>query len=259
MTMRLFAVLFLGLAVASPATAQSVEQFYKGRTVTLIVGFAPGGINDIAGRLVGRHLGRFIPGAPTVVVQNLPGAGGLVTANRLSNVAERDGSVIAGLGRAVPQLAIQGYPNANFDPLKFTWLGSLSSYADDAYLMLVNARHPAQKRRRPGQAPPFDQARHRPGRREQSRLLAHRQGGVEPQCRSRARLFRRRADFPRDAQRRARWPDDRVELGRNPASAICGIARRSARWSSSAAPPALPSSPTCPPDASSPAIPARSL
>jgi tripartite-type tricarboxylate transporter receptor subunit TctC len=142
--LRLVAVLCFGLAAVSPAAAQSVEQFYKGRAVTLIVGFAPGGINDIAGRLVGRHLGRFIPGTPTIVVQNLPGAGGLVTANRLFNVAERDGSVIAGLGRAVPQLAIQGYPNANFEPLKFTWLGSLSSYADDAYLLLVNARHPAK-------------------------------------------------------------------------------------------------------------------
>jgi tripartite-type tricarboxylate transporter receptor subunit TctC len=144
MMMRLFASLLFGLAALSPAGAQSVEQFYKGRTVSLIVGFAPGGINDIAGRLVARHLGRFIPGQPNVVVQNLPGAGGLVTANRLFNVAERDGSVIAGLGRAVPQLAIQGYPNANFEPLKFTWLGSLSSYADDAYLMLLNAKHPAK-------------------------------------------------------------------------------------------------------------------
>jgi tripartite-type tricarboxylate transporter receptor subunit TctC len=143
MLLRMLAILCIALA-ASPAGAQSVEQFYKGRTVSLIVGFAPGGINDIAGRLVARHLGRFIAGHPNVVVQNLPGAGGLVTANRLFNAAEKDGSVIAGLGRAVPQLAIQGFPNANFDPQKFTWLGSLSSYADDAYLMLVNARHPAK-------------------------------------------------------------------------------------------------------------------
>ena len=157
--------------------AQSVEQFYKGRTVTLIVGFAPGGINDISGRLVARHLGRFIPGQPTVVVQNLPGAGGLVTANRLFNVAENDGSVIAGLGRAVPQLAIQGHPNANFDPLKFTWLGSLSSYADDAYLMLVNAKHPAKSVADLG-SPAIRSSSAPTGRREQSRLLAHRQGGA---------------------------------------------------------------------------------
>src|SRR5262249_32762946 len=70
--------------------------------------------------------------------------GGLVTANRLFFNAERDGSVLAKLERAVPQLAIQGNPNAQFDPAKFSWLGSLSSYADDAYLMLVNAQHPAR-------------------------------------------------------------------------------------------------------------------
>ena len=130
-------------ALRRPA-AQSVEQFYKGRTVTLVVGFAPGGINDISGRIVGRHLGRFIPGNPTVVVQNLPGAGGLGAANRMYSVAEKDGSVIAGLGRSVPQLAIQGNPNVSFDPHKFTWLGSLSSYAHDAYLLTVIARHPAK-------------------------------------------------------------------------------------------------------------------
>jgi len=138
--------LALGLLVAlgSPAAAQSVEQFYKGRTVTLFVGTAPGGINDLSARLVARHLGRFIPGHPTIVVQTQPGAGGLVIANRMYSVAEKDGSILAKLERALPQLAIQGNPNARFDPIKFTWLGSLSSYAKDAYLMLVNATHPAR-------------------------------------------------------------------------------------------------------------------
>ena len=112
--------------------------------MTLIVGFAPGGINDISARVVGKHLGRFIPGNPTIVVQNLPGAGGLGAGNRLYNVAEKDGSVIAGLGRSVPQLAIQGAPNVSFDPQKFTWLGSLSAYTNDAYLLTVIARHPAK-------------------------------------------------------------------------------------------------------------------
>src|SRR5262249_33208955 len=127
----------LGLVLPPTAAAQTPEQFYKGRTVTLIVGFAPGGINDISARVVGKHLGRFIPGNPTIVVQNIPGAGGLGAANRLYNVAEKDGSVIAGLGRSVPQLAIQGAPNVSFDPQKFTWLGSLSAYANDAYLLTV--------------------------------------------------------------------------------------------------------------------------
>ncbi|MET0925340.1 MAG: tripartite tricarboxylate transporter substrate-binding protein [Xanthobacteraceae bacterium] len=134
----------IALAAAGGAAAQSVEQFYKGRTVTMLVGTSPGGINDISARLAARHLARFLPGNPSFVVQNNPGGGGLVTANRLYVNAEKDGTVLAKLERAVPQLAIQGHPNAQFDPARFTWLGSFSSYADDAYLMLLNANHPAK-------------------------------------------------------------------------------------------------------------------
>jgi tripartite-type tricarboxylate transporter receptor subunit TctC len=132
------------LAAGHPASAQSVETFYKGRTVTMLVGTSPGGINDISARLVARHLGRFIPGNPSIIVQNNPGSGGLITANRLFFNSEKDGAVLGKLERAVPQLAIQGNPNAQFDPARFSWLGSLSSYADDAYLMLVNATHSAR-------------------------------------------------------------------------------------------------------------------
>ena len=132
------------LLIVSAATAQPIEQFYKGRTITILVGTSPGGINDISARLVARHLFRFIPGTPNILVQNNPGGGGLVTASRLFYNSEKDGSVFAKLERAVPQLAVQGNPNAQFDPARFTWLGSLSSYADDAYLMLINARHPAK-------------------------------------------------------------------------------------------------------------------
>jgi tripartite-type tricarboxylate transporter receptor subunit TctC len=136
-----------GLAVgaaAHAACAQSVEQFYKGRQVTMVVGTSPGGINDISARFVARHLGEYIPGKPAIVVENQPGAGGITSANRLANVFPRDGSVIAKLERAVPLLAIQGDPNVHFDPLKLTWLGSLSSYAQDAYLMLIMATNPIQ-------------------------------------------------------------------------------------------------------------------
>jgi tripartite-type tricarboxylate transporter receptor subunit TctC len=129
----------LALSLAVPARGQSVEQFYKGRTVTMLVGTAPGGINDISARLVAKYLGHFIPGAPSIVVQNNPGAGGLITANKLYGNVDKDGSALAKFERAVPQLQIQGDPNAQFDSTKFTWLGSLSSYANDAYFLLVNA------------------------------------------------------------------------------------------------------------------------
>ena len=131
------------LAIAAGAAhAQSVEQFYKGHQITMVVGTSPGGINDISARFVARYLGKYIPGNPAIVVENQPGAGGITSANRLANTFAHDGSVIAKLERAVPLLAIQGDPNVHFDPLKLTWLGSLSSYANDAYLMLVMAPNP---------------------------------------------------------------------------------------------------------------------
>jgi tripartite-type tricarboxylate transporter receptor subunit TctC len=138
----LAAALALQLGAMRPASAQTVEQFYKGRTVSLLIPSAPGGINDLDGRLVTQYLGRYIPGHPNIVPENLPGASGAGIANRLANTSEHDGSVIAIIERAVPQLAIQGDPAAKFDPLKMVWLGSLSSYANDAYLFTVNSSSP---------------------------------------------------------------------------------------------------------------------
>jgi tripartite-type tricarboxylate transporter receptor subunit TctC len=126
------------------AAALAVSQFYKARTVTLIIPTTPGGINDLAGRLVARHLGRFIPGNPTVRAENRDEGGGLALANRFANSGERDGTAIAILQRGIPQLAIQGDPNAKFDPLTLNWLGSLSSFSTDAHILVVNARHPAK-------------------------------------------------------------------------------------------------------------------
>lgn len=131
------------LAATRSARAESVESFYRGKTVALLVATSPGGNYDLNGRLVSRHLGRFIPGNPAVVVQNTPGAGGLLLANRLWNTVDRDGLTIAIMERGTPQTAYEGDVKARFDPLKFTWLGSLSSYANDSYLLLVNDKHPA--------------------------------------------------------------------------------------------------------------------
>jgi tripartite-type tricarboxylate transporter receptor subunit TctC len=142
----LAALLAIGPAAlwAPPAAAQTVEQFYKGRTITLYVASAPGGINDLTARLIGKHMPNFLPGKPTIVVQNISGANGLALANRLYVNSEKDGSAIGILERATPQLAVQGDPNVKFDPLKLTWLGSVSSYANDAYLLQVNASFPAK-------------------------------------------------------------------------------------------------------------------
>jgi tripartite-type tricarboxylate transporter receptor subunit TctC len=141
----LAAVFCLTAACIAPAAGQTVEDFYKGKVIKVIVGVPPGGVYDISARLMARYLGHYIPGRPSVIVQNLPGVGGLVVANRLyADKSESDGLTLAVVERSVPQLAIQGDPNARFDPLKFNWLGSMSSYSDDAYLLLINADHPAK-------------------------------------------------------------------------------------------------------------------
>jgi len=136
-------------AAAAPrgAAAQTVEQFYRGRTITLIIPTGPGGINNLSGRLVARHLSRFIPGNPTIAAENCEQGGGLALANSFANGAPKDGTVIANVQRAIPQLAIQGERSAQFDPQALTWLGSLSSFSTDAYILVVNARHPAQNLR----------------------------------------------------------------------------------------------------------------
>jgi tripartite-type tricarboxylate transporter receptor subunit TctC len=144
MKISILIIALAGLMSMQPAAAQPVEQFYKGKTLTVLVGNSPGGINDISARLLARHIGRFIPGNPSAVVQNNPGAGGVITANRLYHNAEKDGTVLAKFERAVPQLAVQSDPNAQFDPTKFVWLGSLSSYAEDAYLLAINSANPVK-------------------------------------------------------------------------------------------------------------------
>jgi len=113
-------LVLIGLIGMHEAAAQTPEQFYKGRTITVLVGTSPGGINDISARFAAKHLSHFIPGNPLLNVQYTPGGGGLVTANRLFLNSEKDGSVLAKLERAVPQLAIQGNANAQFDPARFT-------------------------------------------------------------------------------------------------------------------------------------------
>jgi tripartite-type tricarboxylate transporter receptor subunit TctC len=134
------AVFACGLASARLAAAQSVETFYAGRTVTLIVPFGPGAYYDLGARLIARHLGEHIPGKPRLVVENQPNAGGIGLANRFAFGAQNDGSVIGVVQRAVPQYALIDYQSVKFDPLKLAWIGSLSAYATDAYVLLINAK-----------------------------------------------------------------------------------------------------------------------
>jgi tripartite-type tricarboxylate transporter receptor subunit TctC len=132
------------LGVATARAQQSAAQFYKNRTILLQVPTSPGGINDISARLVAQYLPRYMPGSPNVTVQNAPGAGGLLLANNMYHSLPKDGLTIGIVERGTMQLAVQGDPNVRFDPSRFTWLGSLSSFAKDGYLFLVNSSYPAK-------------------------------------------------------------------------------------------------------------------
>jgi tripartite-type tricarboxylate transporter receptor subunit TctC len=146
MVMRtIAAVLLMAAALAPTAQAQSVEEFYKGKRITITVGYGPGGGYDVFARLVARHMGRHIPGNPQLVVQNMPGAGSLTSVNYLYSVAPKDGTAFGTFARDMPMLGLLGHnPNAKFDVRKFTWLGSSSNFADDAYVMIVRDDAPVK-------------------------------------------------------------------------------------------------------------------
>ena len=110
--------------IATHAQAQTVEQFYKGRTVNLIVGFNPGGAYDPYARAVARYLPKYLPGTPTVVIKNMPGAGSVTAANHLYNLSPKDGSEIGVIGGSAAIQPLFGARATQFDGQKFTWLGS---------------------------------------------------------------------------------------------------------------------------------------
>jgi tripartite-type tricarboxylate transporter receptor subunit TctC len=106
------------------AAADEVADFYRGKTVSLIISNAAGGGYDVLARALAPYLAKYIPGNPTIIVQNMPGAGGLLGVNYLYNLAAKDGSVIGGISNTVPFEPLNGTSEARFDPLAFNWLGS---------------------------------------------------------------------------------------------------------------------------------------
>jgi tripartite-type tricarboxylate transporter receptor subunit TctC len=122
---RVLACVVAALTLAAPARAQSVEEFYRGKTVTILIGFSAGGGYDLYARLLARHLGKHIPGNPTVVPQNMPGAGSLKAALNVYSVAPKDGLTLATVSRSVvtdPLLI-----GSAIDPAKLSWLGTITS------------------------------------------------------------------------------------------------------------------------------------
>ena len=110
--------------LTTPGAAQTVAEFYAGRQVNIIVGFNPGGAYDPYSRTLARHLPRHLPGAPSIVIKNMQGAGSVIAANHLYNVAPRDGSELGVISGGAALEPVYGKKTAQFDGRQFTWLGS---------------------------------------------------------------------------------------------------------------------------------------
>src|SRR5262249_49091119 len=124
------------------ASAAKAEDFYRGKTITLLVGNTAGGGYDFYARMLVRTMGKYIPGEPSFIVKNQAGAGGKVLANELYSKTTPDGLTFGMLARDNPIEPLMGVSGARFKSEEFTWIGTMSSYADDAYCLVVRADSP---------------------------------------------------------------------------------------------------------------------
>ena len=123
----LVALGFAAFVAASPVAADSVSDFYKGKTVTIWVGYSPGGGYDVYARTFARHWSKHLPGNPEFIVKNRTGAGSMLVANELYNILPKDGTALGVIGRGMPQEKLLGNDQAKFDSSKFTWIGSANN------------------------------------------------------------------------------------------------------------------------------------
>jgi len=119
----------LAMTAAMPVQADEIADFYKGKQMTLVIGFSAGGMYGLNGRLMSQYIGKYIPGNPSVVVQHRTGAGGAKAANYIFNAAPKDGSVIAELSKDVAVAKVLQPKKLKYDPGKFNYLGRMNTYA----------------------------------------------------------------------------------------------------------------------------------
>ena len=124
---RLSILLGLSVFLAQPAAAQD---FYAGKTITIAVGSAPGGSYDLYARIVARHMGKYIPGNPSFVVQNMPGANSQLMANHVYTIAPKDGTTLGAPLNTVPLNQMLEPQKTNFNAAEFNWIGAVSSPAN---------------------------------------------------------------------------------------------------------------------------------
>jgi tripartite-type tricarboxylate transporter receptor subunit TctC len=127
---------------AGVAKADSVSDFYKNKRITLIVGYSPGGGYDTYTRLIARNMIRHVPGKPNIIVKNMPGAGSLRASTYIATKAPKDGTVFGTFDRGLPLSYLLKLIKVTFDPFKMTWLGSMSSFRDEAFMFVVRTDTP---------------------------------------------------------------------------------------------------------------------
>src|SRR4051812_13261763 len=115
------------VCLVTPASADAIEDFYKDKQLQLIVGYETGGGYDSYARTLIRHMPQYIPGKPTIIVRNMPGAGSLIATNYLYAQAPKDGTTFAAVGREMPTAALFGQDNIRFKTEEFTWIGNMES------------------------------------------------------------------------------------------------------------------------------------
>jgi tripartite-type tricarboxylate transporter receptor subunit TctC len=116
--------IFSLLLLTTPVAAQPGGDTFAAKSVAMIIGFGPGGGYDLWGRTVGRHIGRHLPGAPSVIPQNMPGAGSYAAASYIFNIAPKDGSVLGIIARDAALGPLSGATGARFDPTRLSWIGT---------------------------------------------------------------------------------------------------------------------------------------
>ena len=134
--LRAVAALVVAVAVIGPrlARGQQDDDYFKGKTITVYVGQPPGGGYDLYGRLLARHLGRHLPGNPTVIVSNMPGAQGIQSLNFMYHLAPRDGTALALAAQYACQDQVVGTLGVQYDAAKFNWIGRLAANVDILYV-----------------------------------------------------------------------------------------------------------------------------
>src|SRR5262245_12252758 len=143
------AALAAAAATAAPAAADSVADFYKGKTLSIVMGTGPGGSYDLYGRTIAEHIVRHIPGQPTIIIEHMPGAGGVIAGNHIYGTAPQDGTKLL-LSHAIPLSEKLEPVGVRFESAKFHWLG-----ASDAIVQALTVGHTAP-------AQPIDEPKTKP-------------------------------------------------------------------------------------------------